>query len=294
MTLTIITLSRELLTVLTRVYNKLWKVFDDIDTGDDNRINFTEFLKGLHLMGMHLNAEEARRIFAQMDSGKYTIAQTHTILTILLPLLVKNILCTGMHDGRGKGGGQVLFEEFCKFCDQMIAASMKQQEGSRQTVNANGGGTMNKNTRRGGKDQDTKNNKKPIFLGRTRVNTEIGKINPQAAFAGRDGFGGFKYSCPEQSDTHCASSPKTSQTQFQTQSHSPLSAESPDQSVFDRLNGHTTYSRKLKRQSVVDCNTGGDNRKQSKHNRKKAPTALMGAHGSAGHQQFASGLRCVP
>ena len=61
-------------------FNKLFSVFDDIDTGDDRRVDFAEFKAGLSKIGQSLSDEEAKNEFAKIDKN---------------------------------GGGQVLFDEFC-------------------------------------------------------------------------------------------------------------------------------------------------------------------------------------
>eukprot|EP00045_Choanoeca_perplexa_P001141 m.18131 g.18131 ORF g.18131 m.18131 type:complete len:402 (+) comp10759_c0_seq1:43-1248(+) len=63
-------------------YNRLFKVFDEIDTGDDRRINQAEFTAGLSKLGMSLSDDEAEAAFAAIDSND---------------------------------GGQILFKEFCRW-----------------------------------------------------------------------------------------------------------------------------------------------------------------------------------
>mmetsp|Transcript_44894 Transcript_44894/g.66012 ORF Transcript_44894/g.66012 Transcript_44894/m.66012 type:complete len:385 (-) Transcript_44894:225-1379(-) len=61
-------------------FNKLWAVFDDIDTGDDRRIDLGEFISGCCHLGMNMTVQEAEAAFDTIDRN---------------------------------GGGQVLFDEFC-------------------------------------------------------------------------------------------------------------------------------------------------------------------------------------
>jgi Ca2+-binding EF-hand superfamily protein len=61
-------------------FNKLWAVFDDIDTGDDRRVDLGEFISGCCHLNMNLTVQEAEAAFDSIDTN---------------------------------GGGQVLFDEFC-------------------------------------------------------------------------------------------------------------------------------------------------------------------------------------
>lgn len=61
-------------------FNRVFAVFDAIDTGDDRRMDLAEFKKGLPHVGMNLPDDEAEAMFAEIDTN---------------------------------GGGQVLFDEFC-------------------------------------------------------------------------------------------------------------------------------------------------------------------------------------
>lgn len=61
-------------------FNKLWAVFDDIDTGDDRRIDLGEFISGCCHLNMNLTVKEAEEAFDSIDRN---------------------------------GGGQILFNEFC-------------------------------------------------------------------------------------------------------------------------------------------------------------------------------------
>jgi len=73
---------KELKALLRNVlyYNKLFKVFDEVDTGDDRRIDRAEFAAGLSKLGVGLQQQDIDREFDRVDAN---------------------------------GGGQVLFDEFC-------------------------------------------------------------------------------------------------------------------------------------------------------------------------------------
>ena len=45
-------------------------VFADLDRGADRRLNFAEFYSGLDRLGMHMDKEEARDVFARIDTNK--------------------------------------------------------------------------------------------------------------------------------------------------------------------------------------------------------------------------------
>jgi len=68
-------------------FNKLWKVFDDIDEDDDRRIDLREFQQGMHKLGLQLPHEEARKTFNEIDSDR---------------------------------GGKVLFIEFCAYIRKRV------------------------------------------------------------------------------------------------------------------------------------------------------------------------------
>jgi len=68
-------------------FNKLWQVFDAIDTDDDRRIDLNEFKKGLSKLGLNLDAAEAEKTFAKIDTNS---------------------------------GGQVLFVEFCAYIRKRV------------------------------------------------------------------------------------------------------------------------------------------------------------------------------
>jgi hypothetical protein len=63
-------------------FNKLFKIFDGIDTDDDNRIDFDEFFEGLSLLGVEIPPEDAEAAFKSIDVN---------------------------------GGGFILFDELCAF-----------------------------------------------------------------------------------------------------------------------------------------------------------------------------------
>lgn len=68
-------------------FNRLWQVFDAIDTGDDRRMDVNEFVGGMGKLGLHLSQQEAQQEFAKID-------QNH--------------------------GGQVLFVEFCAYVRKRV------------------------------------------------------------------------------------------------------------------------------------------------------------------------------
>ena len=61
-------------------FNRLWNVFDEIDTSDDRRIDFAEFSAGVNKVGLNIPAEQLRIEFDTIDANR---------------------------------GGQILFDEFC-------------------------------------------------------------------------------------------------------------------------------------------------------------------------------------
>lgn len=61
-------------------FTKVWDVFDDIDTGDDRRMNLAEFCRGVARLKVQLKCSDLKMTFAKIDAN---------------------------------GGGQVLFDEFC-------------------------------------------------------------------------------------------------------------------------------------------------------------------------------------
>ena len=83
------------------LYNKLWNSFDEIDTGDDRRIDRTEFKVGLHKLGIKLSPSEASDEFNKIDDG----------------------------------GGQILFDEFCDYCIGMLdGRSSASKSGTHRTT----------------------------------------------------------------------------------------------------------------------------------------------------------------
>merc|ERR1712070_573185 len=62
-------------------FNKLWRIFDQID-GDDRRMDANEFYRGLGQLGLSMSQQEAMQEFRKIDTN---------------------------------GGGQVLFVEFCAY-----------------------------------------------------------------------------------------------------------------------------------------------------------------------------------
>lgn len=68
-------------------FNKLWKIFDVIDTGDDRRIDANEFSRGMSQLGLNLSPNEAQAEFSKIDTN---------------------------------GGGQVLFVEFCAYVRKRV------------------------------------------------------------------------------------------------------------------------------------------------------------------------------
>ena len=66
-------------------FNKLFFVFDGIDTDDDRRLTLDEFKKGCTKLGLNVSAAEAEAAFDSMDSNS---------------------------------GGKVLFDEFCAWVAQ--------------------------------------------------------------------------------------------------------------------------------------------------------------------------------
>mmetsp|Transcript_47967 Transcript_47967/g.111215 ORF Transcript_47967/g.111215 Transcript_47967/m.111215 type:complete len:482 (-) Transcript_47967:82-1527(-) len=68
-------------------FNKLWKVFEVVDSGADRRIDAGEFARGLSTLGLHLSQAEAQEEFERID---------------------------------GNRGGQVLFVEFCAYVRERV------------------------------------------------------------------------------------------------------------------------------------------------------------------------------
>eukprot|EP00047_Mylnosiga_fluctuans_P011490 m.21728 g.21728 ORF g.21728 m.21728 type:complete len:179 (+) comp3660_c0_seq1:40-576(+) len=74
----------EFITLIRNIFyfNRVFKVFDDIDKNDDRRLTLEEFTKGLPHLGLHLSAAEAKATFNEIDSNH---------------------------------GGFILFDEFCQW-----------------------------------------------------------------------------------------------------------------------------------------------------------------------------------
>lgn len=53
----------------TIVFNKLWTAFDDIDTSDDRRIDFTEFCRGCSQLGLAMDVSQCENVFDEIDSN---------------------------------------------------------------------------------------------------------------------------------------------------------------------------------------------------------------------------------
>eukprot|EP00927_Polykrikos_kofoidii_P030130 TRINITY_DN25989_c0_g1_i1.p1 TRINITY_DN25989_c0_g1~~TRINITY_DN25989_c0_g1_i1.p1 ORF type:complete len:486 (-),score=97.10 TRINITY_DN25989_c0_g1_i1:168-1625(-) len=68
-------------------FNRLWQIYDVVDTGDDRRINVREFVSGMGQLGLHMSQQEAEAEFAKIDGNK---------------------------------GGQVLFVEFCAYVRKRV------------------------------------------------------------------------------------------------------------------------------------------------------------------------------
>ena len=66
-------------------FNKLFSVFEDVDTDHDRRLSLEEFQHGCGRLGLHLSPNEAEKVFGKMDSNH---------------------------------GGKVLFDEFCAWVAQ--------------------------------------------------------------------------------------------------------------------------------------------------------------------------------
>jgi len=68
-------------------FNKLWQIFDAVDTGDDRRIDAGEFCGAMGKMGLQMNQQEAHAEFDKIDTNH---------------------------------GGQVLFVEFCAYVRKRV------------------------------------------------------------------------------------------------------------------------------------------------------------------------------
>lgn len=73
-------------------FNKLYAVFEDVDSGDDRRVDINEFKSSINRLGMCLSDEQAEEEFKDADEN---------------------------------GGGQMLFDEFCAwFLKQQVQSGM--------------------------------------------------------------------------------------------------------------------------------------------------------------------------
>jgi Ca2+-binding EF-hand superfamily protein len=68
-------------------FNKLWKIFDLVDTGDDRRVDVNEFAQGIGALGLQLSPSEAKEEFSKIDADR---------------------------------GGQILFVEFCAWVRKRV------------------------------------------------------------------------------------------------------------------------------------------------------------------------------
>lgn len=68
-------------------FNRLWQIFEQIDTGADRRVDVREFVAGMNRLGLSLSEAEAKQEFAKID---------------------------------GNGGGQVLFVEMCAYVRERV------------------------------------------------------------------------------------------------------------------------------------------------------------------------------
>jgi Ca2+-binding EF-hand superfamily protein len=75
------------------IYHKLWAYFDAVDTDDDRRVDLEEFKKGAEHMGELVGDAEAE--FSKIDAN---------------------------------GGGQILFDEFCNYFINKVAAQLGDEE----------------------------------------------------------------------------------------------------------------------------------------------------------------------
>jgi len=73
-------------------FNKLWVIFDAVDSGDDRRIDANEFIRGMSQLGLNMSQQEAHAEFAQIDRNH---------------------------------GGQVLFVEFCSYIRKRVTPDCK-------------------------------------------------------------------------------------------------------------------------------------------------------------------------
>lgn len=91
-------------------FNKVWKIFDEMDLDGDRRLDIDEFKCGLERMHILLSDDEATAAFDSMDVGGV--------------------------DGAGAGGGMVLFDEFSFFVMRKMGLEVGEQEQSYELATA--------------------------------------------------------------------------------------------------------------------------------------------------------------
>lgn len=52
------------------VFNRLWKLFDDVDVSEDRKIDFAEFCRGCSQLGLELDVAECEDAFDEIDSDE--------------------------------------------------------------------------------------------------------------------------------------------------------------------------------------------------------------------------------
>jgi len=87
-------------------FERLWDVFEDLDTGDDRRIDLPEFQAGMRKLGCALSDEEAATEFAKIDTN---------------------------------GGGQILFKEFCAYVARAVGTDIEAADAQWQEDAADAG-----------------------------------------------------------------------------------------------------------------------------------------------------------
>mmetsp|Transcript_66055 Transcript_66055/g.157959 ORF Transcript_66055/g.157959 Transcript_66055/m.157959 type:complete len:556 (+) Transcript_66055:96-1763(+) len=68
-------------------FNKLWQIFDNVDTGNDRRMDINEFMAGMNRLGLNMSPAEAQQEFNKIDTNR---------------------------------GGQVLFTELCAWVRKRV------------------------------------------------------------------------------------------------------------------------------------------------------------------------------
>jgi Ca2+-binding EF-hand superfamily protein len=80
------------------LYNKLFAVFDDIDSGDDRRVDFDEFKVAMKRLGMHMNEEKAKIEFDSADKNgpvcPHCYDHPFICITIIIIVIVITITIT--------------------------------------------------------------------------------------------------------------------------------------------------------------------------------------------------------